>query len=58
MHSQIYSIQIARKITHVKYMDDIKSFAKNEKKMGTLIQVVKIYSKNVGLRLGKENLPC
>ena len=32
------------KIKHLRHMDDIKIFAKNEKELETLIQTVRIYS--------------
>ena len=36
-------------------MDDIKLFAKNEKELETLIQTVRIYSQDEGMKFGKEN---
>ena len=36
------------------YMDDIKLFAKNEKEMETLIQVLRIYSQDIGIEFGIE----
>ena len=39
------------------YMDDIKIFAKNEKKKDSkLIQTVRIY--NQYIRMGPKNVPC
>ena len=35
-------------------MDDIKLFAKNEKELETLKQVVRIYSQDIGMTFGKE----
>ena len=40
------------------YMDDIKLFAKNEKELETQIQAVRIYSQDVGMEFGTENVPC
>ena len=34
------------------YMDDIKLFAKNEKELETLIQAVRIYSRDIGMEFG------
>ena len=36
------------------YMDNIKLFAKNEKELETLIQTVRIYSQDIGMRFGIE----
>ena len=36
------------------YMDDIKLFVKNEKEWETLMQVVNIYSDNIGMEFGIE----
>ena len=35
-------------------MDDIKLFAKNEKELATLIQVVRIYSQDTGMKYSIE----
>ena len=40
------------------YMNDIKLFAKYEKELETLIQTVRIYSQDIGIGFGKENMPC
>ena len=46
------------KIHHLLYMDDIKLFAKNEKKktkkLETLIHAIRIYSKDIGMEFGIE----
>ena len=42
------------KINHQMYTDDIKLFAKNEKKMETLIHTVRIYSQDIGMEFGIE----
>ena len=36
------------------YMDDIKSSAKNEKKLETLIHTFRIYSQDIGMEFGIE----
>ena len=33
-------------------MDDTKIFAKNEKELKTLIQIIRIYSQNIGMGAG------
>ena len=43
-----------KKINHLMNMDDIKLFAKNEKEMETLIQIVIIYSQDIGIEFGIE----
>ena len=44
-------------IYHLMSMGDIKLFAKNEKELQTLIHVVRIYSREIGMELGIENTP-
>ena len=39
-------------------MDGIKLFAKNKKELETLIHAVRIYSQDIGMELGIENVPC
>ena len=41
-------------INYLTYMDDIKLFAKNEKELETLIQTVRIYSKDIKVEFGIE----
>ena len=49
--------QSQEKINHLVYMDDIKRFAKNEKKKWeALIQAVRIYSDDLEMRFGIENM--
>ena len=36
------------------YMDDIKTFAKNEKELEILIQTIKIDSQDIGMEFGIE----
>ena len=36
------------------YMDDVKLFATNEKGLETLLQAVRIYSDNIGIKSGIE----
>ena len=42
------------KTNHLMYMDDIKVFATNEKKLETLIPTVRIYSQDIGMEFGLE----
>ena len=42
------------KINHLMYMDDVKLFAKNERKLETLIHAVRIYSQDIGMEFGLE----
>ena len=42
------------KINHLKYVDDIKLSAKNEKELETLIHAVRIYSQDIGMEFGTE----
>ena len=41
-------------VNHLMYMDDIKLFAKNEKELETLINTVRIYSRDIGMEFGIE----
>ena len=36
------------------YMDDVKLFAKNEKELETLIQMIRIYNQDIGIEFGNE----
>ena len=38
------------------FMDDMKSFAENEKELETLIQVAKRYSQDMGMKLSIEKI--
>ena len=40
------------KINHIMYMDDFKLFAKSEREFQTLIQTVRIYSRDIGVEFG------
>ena len=42
------------KINQLKYMDDIKLFARKEKELETLIHTVRIYSQDIGMEFGME----
>ena len=44
------------KINHLKYMDNIKLFAQNEKELETLIQSVRIYSQDIGMEFCSEKV--
>ena len=54
-HTAGYKLSISqKKVNHLKYMDDIKLFAKNEKELETLIHKVRIYSRDIGMEFGIE----
>ena len=42
------------KINHVLYMDDLKLYAKSEKELDSLIQTVRVFSKDIGMQFGIE----
>ena len=46
------------KITQIIYMDDIKLLAKNENKLETLIQTIRIYSQDIWMEDSRENVQC
>ena len=41
-------------MNHQIFMDNIKIFAKNESRAKTLIQTIKIYRKDIGMKFGIE----
>ena len=46
------------KINHLMYMDDIKLFAKDETELETMIQIIRIYSQDIGMEFGIKYVPC
>ena len=42
------------KINHLLYMDDLKLYAKSEKELDSLIQTVRVFSKDIGMQFGIE----
>ena len=40
------------KINHLIYVDNIKIFAKKDKELETIIQALRIYSKDIGMEFG------
>ena len=42
--------------SHLMYIEDIKLFAKNEKGLETLIQIIRIYSQYIGMEFDMEKL--
>ena len=42
------------KVNHLLYMDDLKLYAKDKKELDTLIQTVRVFSKDIGLDFGIE----
>ena len=55
MHGMIKLHKTLEKLNHLKYMDDIKLFAKHEKELETLLQVMRIYIHDIGVECGAEN---
>ena len=47
-------IKMHEKINHLRYMDDIKLFAKSERGLKTSLQTVRIYSQDIGTEIGIE----
>ena len=46
--------KIGEKVNHLVFMDDLKVYAKNEKSLDSLIQTVRIFSKDIGMEFGIE----
>ena len=42
------------RINHLLFMDDLKLFAKNEKEIDSLVQTVRIFSDDIGMKFGLE----
>ena len=45
-----------KRINLLMYMDGMKLFAKNEKELETLIQTIRIYSKNIGMEFSLQKM--
>ena len=44
--------KLQEKINHRMYIDDIKLFARNKKELETLIQTIRIYNQDIGMKFG------
>ena len=42
------------RVNHLLYMDDLKLYAKDKKELNTLIQTVRVFSKDIGMDFGIE----
>ena len=42
------------KINHLLFMDDLKLYSRNEKELDSLVQTIRIFSKDVGMEVGLE----
>ena len=42
------------RINHLLFMDDVKLFAKNEKEIDSLLQTVRIFNDDIGMKFGLE----
>ena len=42
------------KINHLLFMDDLKLFGKNEKELESLVQTVRIFSDDIGMKFGLD----
>ena len=42
------------KINHPLFMDDLKLYSHNEKELASLVQAIRIFSKDIGMKFGKE----
>ena len=47
--------KVKEKVNHLPFMDDLKLYAKNEKSLDSLIQTVRIFSKDIGVEFGIGN---
>ena len=46
-----YEFRIGEKINHLLFMDDLKLYSNSEKALDSLIQKVRIFSKNIGMQI-------
>ena len=49
-----YSFANKKKTNHLLYMDDLKLHAKTEEKLDSLVQTVKVFSEDIGMKLSIE----
>ncbi|KAI5731018.1 hypothetical protein M8J77_003330 [Diaphorina citri] len=42
------------KVNHLLYMDDVKLYANNERRLNTLIEIVKTFSDDIGMKFGLD----
>ena len=45
-----------QKVNHLLFMDDLKFCASNEKSLESLIQTVRVFSNDIGMEFGVENV--
>ena len=58
-YTAVYKLSKSQEtINHLMYMDDIKLFTKNEKELETLTHAMRIYSQDIGMEFGIENVLC
>jgi len=51
---QAYTLKTGHKVNHLLYMDDLKLYAKNEKDLTTLIEKVRILTRDICMEFGLE----
>ena len=42
------------KINHLLFMDDLKLYSRSEKRLNSLVQTVRVFSEDVGMKFGIE----
>ena len=47
-----YKLRQGRKVNHLLYMDDLKLYGKNKAELESLVQTVKIFTDDIGMRFG------
>ena len=45
-----YSFANKEKINHLHFMDDLKLYTKTEKELNSLVQTVRVFSENIGMK--------
>ena len=46
------------KINHLLFMDDLKLYSRNEKELDSLVQTIRIFSKDKGMEFGIKSVQC
>ena len=42
------------KINHLLFMDDLKLYSRNEKRLDSLVQTIRVFSEDIGMKFGIE----
>ena len=54
LHQDIILQATVQKVNHLLFIDDLKLYASNEKSLKSLIQLVRVFSNDIGMEFGVE----